>query len=120
MFIVHDDPMVNESEIIFLLRQVWVYVGKIDSFGGELKGRGLCNLQLRIACQSVVTVEGLGLIGGSCSQVYARGKLNHLVATCMRIRFCGYKAYSFPFRLLPFVLGLTGAEILDEMEILPP
>ena len=30
--------------------------------GGELKGRGLCNLQLRIACQSVVTVEGLGLI----------------------------------------------------------
>lgn len=32
--------------------------------GGELKGRGLCNLQLRIACQSVVTVEGLGLIGG--------------------------------------------------------
>ena len=75
--------------------------------GGELKGRGLCNLQLRIACQSVVTVEGLGLIGGSCSQVYARGKLNHLVATCMRIRFCGYKAYSFPFRLLPFVLGLT-------------
>ena len=77
--------------------------------GGELKGRGLCNLQLRIACQSVVTVEGLGLIGGSCSQVYARGKLNHLVATCMRIRFCG-----FPFRLLPFVLGLTGAEILEE------
>lgn len=86
----------------------------VKMIGGELKGRGLCNLQLRIACQSVVTVEGLGLIGGSCSQVYARGKLNHLVATCMRIRFCGYKAYSFPFRLLPFVLGLTGAEILEE------
>ena len=30
----HDNPMVNESRIIVLLIQVWVYVRKIKHFGG--------------------------------------------------------------------------------------
>ena len=29
----HDDPTVNESEIIIFLRQVWWYAGKREGFG---------------------------------------------------------------------------------------
>jgi len=29
----HDDPAVNESEIIIFLRQVWWYAGKREGFG---------------------------------------------------------------------------------------
>ena len=29
----HDDPTVNESEIVILLRHVWVYVKKREGFG---------------------------------------------------------------------------------------
>ena len=32
-----DDPTVNNSEIIVLLRHVWVYAGKIKGFGRERK-----------------------------------------------------------------------------------
>ena len=31
----HDDPMVNESEIIIFLRQVWWAAGKRKGFGEE-------------------------------------------------------------------------------------
>ena len=41
----HDDPTVNESEIIVFLRQVWWYAKKERILGGreekmKLKGRG--------------------------------------------------------------------------------
>jgi len=40
----HDDPTVKKSEIIILIRQVWVYAGKREDFGREkektkLRGR---------------------------------------------------------------------------------
>ena len=33
----HDDPTVNESEIVILLRQIWVYAGKMRGFWEEEK-----------------------------------------------------------------------------------
>ena len=29
----HDDPTLNESEIVIFLRQVWLYAGKREGFG---------------------------------------------------------------------------------------
>ena len=33
----HEDPMMNEFEIVILVRQVWVYVEKREGFGRKKK-----------------------------------------------------------------------------------
>ena len=33
----HNDPTVNESNIVILLRHVWVYVGKREGFGRGIR-----------------------------------------------------------------------------------
>ena len=38
LFKFHDDPTVNETGIIILLKQVWVYARKRESFEGERRG----------------------------------------------------------------------------------
>ena len=44
MFKFHDDPIVNESKIVILLRPVLVYAGKGEGFG---RGEGKMNLRGR-------------------------------------------------------------------------
>ena len=56
----HDNPTVNESEIVILLRQIWVYVGKREGFVREkektkLRGRGgvevIVGLKIDLTCR---------------------------------------------------------------------
>ena len=44
MYKFYDDPMVNESKIIGLLAQIWMYVDKREDFG---RGRRETNLRGR-------------------------------------------------------------------------
>ena len=37
MFKFYDDPMVNESKIIGLLAQIWMYVDKREDFGRGMR-----------------------------------------------------------------------------------
>ena len=50
VFKFHDDPTVNEFKIVVLLEHIWMYAGKIESFG---RGRRENEFEKKRECKDV-------------------------------------------------------------------